>query len=500
MYPVAAIRDAVEQAISTDSLNAVAWKTTDPNVLLGLALMAQAGNPVRKEFSTAAVQAKADFAPVAALLPLMLDGVDESGISELIRLDPHNALGHYLRGSLFHQSNHDSEALASFREAGRCAELRLYDATTANAIFKTVDALELKGEDRLCALSWMAARMSNFSSSALQPLRNSLHEMAKNSDVPTRKELSDLLLILAGHLFGTNYVNRWYGERALEAAFQLKAEVAAAENSLTMYGYGATGQAIFNTVCSWPGLENLPKPQQLAMFLPSRIHRAFAMVDPAKFNSCYVGELNFHVTDSNRGAFEQAKQKVTSTARALLDLALTDPDAVIGAYLRGATSQRDGRHPWFPPATGVGKLFHEKPALLRAAAAHEEATSALWEIGKDDPDRLNISRMMKIGWALNSYAYAHEGAYPPDLDVLVKERHLDAATETNSVITGKPYIYLGAGQKRPANSLPKSQMILLYDDHAGEGGYHQCVLASCIGSAARLETIQEQLRKRASIS
>src|SRR5688572_17266129 len=389
MYPVDAIREAVEQAVSTDSLKALASKTTDPDLLLGLALLAQAGNPVRKEFSTAAVQANADYAAVAALLPLMLDGVDEPAIAELIRCDRQNALGHYLQANRLHQSDREREALESFREAGRCAELRLYDGITAKCLFKVVDALNLRGEDRLCALSWMASRISNFSSAALQPIRNSLHELAKNTDLLTRKEISDLLLILAGHLFATNYVNRTFGEWALADAFQLKAEVAAAENSLTMYGYGATGQAIFNTYCSWPGLENLPKPQQLALYLPSRILRAFAMVDPAKFQPRYIGELNFSVTDSNRAAVEEAKQKVTKTARALVDVALTDPDAVIGAYLRGATSQRDGRCPWFPPAMGIGKLFHDKPDLLRAAAAHEEAMSALWETGKDDPERLN---------------------------------------------------------------------------------------------------------------
>jgi hypothetical protein len=494
MYPVPPIRDEVEKAISADKLKEFASNVTEPEILLGLALLAQAGNPIRKELLNTAVQAKADLAPVAAVLPLMLDGVDESAVRELIERDPDNALGYYLQGNLLYQSNRES--LDSFRKAGRCAEMRFYDATTADALFKTTDALELKGEDRLCALGWMAARISNFSSCGLQALRNSLSELAAKADLATRKEISDLLLVLAGHLYATNYVNRWFGERAIESALQLKAEIAAVENSPTMYGYGAATQVSFHSICSWPGFENLPKPLQLAQHLPSRIYRAFAMVDPSKFNPRYIGELNFSVTESNRAAFEEAKANVAKTARALLDLALTDPDGVIGAYLRGIPSQRDGKNPWFPPGTLVGKLMLDKPELLRAAAANEEAMMALWKLNESDPEQQNISRMMKIAWAISHYASAHENIYPPDLDVLFKEGHLNPPIEPKSLLTGRPYIYVAAGQKRPAKSAELFETILLYDDHPVGGGYVPGVLASCGGGHVPLKAIQEQLRKR----
>jgi len=421
MYPVDPMRDTVEKAISTENLKAFASRTTDPNVLLGLALLAQAGNPIRKALLNLALRCNPEFAPIAVVTPLMLDGVDESSIHDLLQRDADNALGHYLRGNLSYQANREPEALESFRKAGRCAELRLYDATIADALFKAIDALDLKGEDRLCALTWMASRIYNFSTVALQPLRNSLYELGRSSELATRKEISDLLLVLGGHLYATNYVNRWFGDRAIESALQLKAEVAAAENSSTMYGYGAALQLSAHSICSWPGFEDLPKPQQLAQYLPSRIHRAFAVVDPAKFNSRYIGELNFSITESNRAAFEAAKDKAARAARALLDVALTDPDGIIGAYLRGVISEPDGKHPWFPPATFVGKLTRERPELLRAAAANEEAMTALWNVGNTDPDRQNICRLMQIAWALQSYATAHDNTYPPNLDVLFKE-------------------------------------------------------------------------------
>ena len=497
MYPVPAIRDTVERAIATESLKNLASKTTDSKTLLGLAFLAQAGDPIRKELLNVAVQAGAGFAPVAAVLPLMFDGVDESAVDDLLQRDPENALGHYLRGNLLYQSNCESEALESFRKAGRCAELRLHDADTANALFKALDALELKGEDRLCALSWMASRISNFSSSGLQPLRNALFELAGKSDLATRKEISDLLLVLGGHLYATNYVNRWFGDRAIEAALQLKAEVAAAENSPTMYGYGAAIQMGSHSICSWPGFENIPKPLQVAHHLPSRIYRAFAMVDPAKFNPRHVGELNFTVTESNRSVFEEAKANVAKAARTLLDIALADPDGIIGAYLKGIPSQRDGKHPWFPSSTLVGQLMREKPELFRAAAANEEAMSALWKVGDNDPDRQNISRMMQIAWALQSYAAVHENTYPPNLDVLFQEGHLKPPIEPKSLLTGRPYVYVAAGQKRPAKSAALFETILLYDDHPVGGGYVPGVLASCGGGHVPLKAIDEQLRRRA---
>jgi len=353
-------------------------------------------------------------------------------------------------------------------------------------------------------LTWMASRIYNFSTVALQPLRNSLYELGRSSELGTRKEISDLLLVLGGHLYATNYVNRWFGDRAIESALQLKAEVAAAENSPTMYGYGAALQVSAHSSCSWPGFEDLPKPQQLAQYLPSRIHRAFAVVDPAKFNSRNIGELNFSITESNRAAFEAAKDKAARAARALLDVALTDPDGIIGAYLRGVISKPDGKHPWFPPGTFVGKLTRERPELLRAAAANEEAMTALWNVGNNDPDRQNICRLMQIAWALQSYATAHDNTYPPNLDVLFEEgqgewvqvNDLKAPIEPKSILTGRPYVYAAAGRKRPAKSAELFEMVLLYDDQSVGGDYHPCAMANCGGGHVPLKAIEEQLRKR----
>ncbi|MCI0535828.1 MAG: hypothetical protein L0Z50_11445 [Verrucomicrobiales bacterium] len=263
-----------------------------------------------------------------------------------------------------------------------------------------------------------------------------------------------------------------------------------------MFGYGAAGQVIFNAACSWPGFEKVPVPQQLANLLPSRIHRAFAVVDPDKFNARYLGELNVDVRECDRAEFEQAKENVAKAARALLDVALTDPDGIIGAYLKGVTSPRDGKRPWLLQGTLVGKLVHDRPELFRAAAANEEAMQALWQVNSKAPEHQNTRRMMEIAWALHSYASAHDDTFPDNLDVLFKEGHLQAPLEPKSLLTGRPYVYLMAGQKCPGKSLDASEMVVLYDDRANEGGYVPCVFASGVGSCARLEAIRAQSQKR----
>jgi hypothetical protein len=96
------------------------------------------------------------------VLAVTLDGVDEATVADLIRRDPDNALGHYLRGYLRHGANDAGETLAAFRRAAHCSQLRLYESITGGALFAALDALNLTGRARLCAASWMASRFMNF--------------------------------------------------------------------------------------------------------------------------------------------------------------------------------------------------------------------------------------------------------------------------------------------------------------------------------------------------
>src|SRR6266480_1579736 len=197
-------RESVDQAASAENLKAVALKSTDPQVLLGLAFLARVGDPVRNEISEIAVETTPAYAPVVTVLGIMMDGADESSVDELIRRDPDNALGYYLQGNLLYQSRKENESLV-FRKAAACSELRLYESITGEALFKALDALNLKGLDRLCALSWIATRSSNFYIIYLQPLYGTLSELARRADVGTRKEISEMILVMGGHLFNSNF-------------------------------------------------------------------------------------------------------------------------------------------------------------------------------------------------------------------------------------------------------------------------------------------------------
>src|SRR5438552_4458039 len=417
-------RESVDMAVSADSLRAVASTTTDPFVLLGLSFLAKAGDPVRKDLSEMVVKAKPEYAPIAAVLTVIMDRIDAESVGALIQQDPDNALGHYLQGALLHVSNRESEALDAFRKASACPELRLYDSSAGDALFKALDALGLQGLDRLCALSWSISRWTDFPSIGIQPTYWALSELARAADMATRSELAEILLALAGHLFASNFTNRWFAHRAVEAAFSLKAELAGAENTPKMNGYAAALHGLGSAMFCWPGIEdpNKPKPQQLAQFLPSRIHGAFAAIDPSSVTTCFFGGRNLNLPESDRAAFEALKENATQAATKLIDVAASDPDGILGAYLRGlpGSNQKNQNPPWASFGTPVGSLMQERPDLFQAAAANEEAMNAVWRASQNDPTVKNMGRMMELGWAVQCYANEQDMTYPDSIALLVE--------------------------------------------------------------------------------
>jgi len=308
MFLLPTFRESVDKAVSAENLETVASETTDPQVLLGLAFLAQAGSPVRQEISEMAVNASPEYAPIVAVLAIAMDGSDEKSVEELIKRDPDNALGYYLQANLLYHSGKAEESLAAFKRAAACPELRLYESITGEGLFKALDTLKFTGPDRLCASSWVWTRRSNFNLICLQPLPGTLLDLARGADLETRKEISDLLLVLGGHLFTTNFENRTFAQRAVQSAFRLKAEIAAVEKSPTMNGYVAVVQALVSTMVSWPGIEQRKQtPLELARFVPGRIWRAFAVVDPSKRNAANLVEMSVNLADSDKAAFEQSK-------------------------------------------------------------------------------------------------------------------------------------------------------------------------------------------------
>ncbi|PYK01663.1 MAG: hypothetical protein DME23_03715 [Verrucomicrobia bacterium] len=490
-------RESVDQAASAENLKAVALKSTDPQVLLGLAFLARVGDPVRKELSEMVVETTPAYAPVVAVLGIMMDGADERSVDELIRRDPDNALGYYLQGNLLYQSRKENESLEALRKAAACSELRLYESITGEALFKALDALNLKGRDRLCASSWIATRSSNFYIIDLQPLYGTLSELARHADVGIRKEISEMLLVMGGHLFNSNFNNRTFAERAVQSAFRLKAEIAAAEKSPTMNGYVTVVQALVSVRLSWPGIEERKQtPLELASFLPSRIFRAFAVVDPARMNAANLVEMRVNLADSDKAAFDKAKEDSVKAATGLLDVALTDPDGIVGAYLTGLPPARTNEAgPWVSRLSYVEKLMLNRPDVFRALAANEQAMDALYQAGHRDLSRSNMRRMMEIGLGIFSYASDHDKNFPDNINVLFEKQYLKSPLAASSLHTGKPYVYVAAGEKVPEKSSDLAQLLLLYDDNASQGCY-QCVMADGHGESMPVDKVKEQLTKR----
>ena len=503
MIALSTFRESVAKAFAGEHLKAAATRTNDPEVLLGLAALAQAGSPVRQEIAHMATLVRPGYAPIVAVLAVVLDGVNESSIREVLERDPDNALGYYLEGALLHQSAKEHQALEAFRKAAACSEMRLYESTTAPALFKALDALHLVDRDRLCAGSWMGCRFSNFGASVLQLLRNSVSEL-EQLNIGTRKEVADLLLVLAAHLFGTNYYNRWLANACLESAlFALKAKSAPADSAPTKDDAAVTTARV-GAMLRWPGVEALRQddgtnPWDLARFLADRIHRAFAYEDPSQMNAGIFGERDLDLPGSqSKARLEEARQNVSITAKALIEVALVDCDEILRAYLTGIPPRL--AHSGVCEPTLVEKLIKEKPDLFKAAAANEIAMRALWEAGARDPWRSNTSRMMQLVWPILSYATDHNHSFPPTIDALTEKGYLARPVPAVSTITGRPYVYTAAGEKLPARASDRGRFVLLYDDEPVHGVCYQCIFAWGGGGKLPIAEVKEQLRKRGKLA
>jgi len=192
-----------------------------------------------------------------------------------------------------------------------------------------------------------------------------------------------------------------------------KGEVASSEDSAKANGYAAAVYGMTSGIVSWPGIEDLEdrkiKPLELAQFLPDRIHRAFAAADPSVMDAGILGETNLNPPESDRPAFENAKQDATRVAAKLVEVALSDPDGILAPYLNGLP---------------------------------------------------------------------------------------EAPLAAQSLITGRPYIYVAAGEKRRAKVNDAARFVLLYDDEPNRYGHYPCVLANGAGSAIGMEELKKQLKRR----
>jgi hypothetical protein len=326
-----------------------------------------------------------------------------------------------------------------------------------------------------------------------------MSELAKTEGQAARAELAEILLTLGGHLFATNFVNRFFAQRAVEAAFTLKAELVAAEHPPKRQGYAAAVYGLVTPLFSVPGIKEWwnHSPQHLARDLPSHIQRAFGVADLVMMDAGMIGEANLNLPESEKAALDAAKERAAQAAKRLIELALPDPDGLLGPYLKGLPRPErvTGAAPlweWSP----VEGLLNKRAELFQAGAAFNEAMAALWTAGEKDPSRRNIARMMEIGLALHQYASKHDQNYPDNLELLFENGFLKPPLEIKSVRTGRPYLYVAAGEKSPSKANDRAQFVLLYDDEPNRYGGFECVFASLGGGAIRGDDLREQLKRR----
>ena len=500
MWDLPTYSDAVDKALSPQNLKSIASKSKDADVLLGLAFLVRPGDPMRGEIADLVVKSKADYAPIAAVIAVRMDGIDDKTIGELLKSDPDNACGYYLQGSLLCQAGEEQETLVPFRKAAACLDLRLYENVTGPALFKALDALDLKGRDRLSALSRTASLSINADISAWQPLIDSLEELSQKADLERRNEISRILLLLAGHLYTTNFGNRDFAERALQSSFRLQAEDAAAEKSAAMNGYAAVTQAIISVqeTINRPGFLGISSLSRgVAMCLPTRIWGALGLCDPTSAKDRWPWNLN--VPDSDRATLETVIEKSIKAAGVLIDVALTDPDGIVGAYVKGLPPPRKGMPlPWACRFTYAERLMTKRPDLVKAAVAYEEVDDELHKLGMKDPGNQNIIRMTDIGLAIVGYASEHSGVCPDSIAVLFENsKYLQPQLEAKSLLSGRNYVYVAAGERLPEKlSTYFSEVILLYDDKPSADGKYFCVTVDGYVKVFSADEVKEQLQKQ----
>jgi hypothetical protein len=193
----------------------------------------------------------------------------------------------------------------------------------------------------------------------------------------TKKEISNLMLALAGHLIGSDFEDRVCGERTLMNAFHLKADIAASEKSPAVSSYASVLQALASTSLGSLALRN-GNPLALADFLPGRIEQAFVVVDPNLAKDHLIELKNRPAADPE---FDKAYEDWIKASKTLIEAALPDQDEIIGAYFGGYMPPRTNvPFPWSSSGTYVERLVKTKPNLFAAAAANERAMNRMEEL------------------------------------------------------------------------------------------------------------------------
>ena len=291
-----------------------------------------------------------------------------------------------------------------------------------------------------------------------------------------------MLLKLGGHLFVTHFTNRWFALRAVEAAFKLKAEHPDLGSVAERNGYAAAVYGLISPMFSWPGIKDFghAEPLELARRLPGLIWQAFGALEPNSANPV------------EQDAMRAASQKAAQSAKRLLDVGLPDPDAIFAPYLKGIPEQsRCGGV--LIVTDRCGKLDAKSgPNCSRRRRRFKKRSMEVWKAGENEPSRKNLEQMMQIALAICRYAQEHDQTLCPDnLDVYFpRTGMLKPSVQNKSLLTGKAYVYLAAGEKAPAKFNDRAGFVLIHDDQLipGLDAYYYAS-ALCWEEASKLKAI-----------
>jgi hypothetical protein len=440
------------KALSDDSLSAAAEKTSDPQTLYGLAWFA--GPATRAAILDKMVHLSPGDAPAAAALKCYdrIDSGQPKGsigtpdphpqdVESWIKADPDNGLPLSLKAYLTLRSGGTSDALEILETALSAKKFEAYDNRYyRKGILSALDALELRGETRVYALSEaISSRVNPGVYSTLASLSQDIHASTGTMSAQERGKVADMLLALAtrlSHENGTRREGSYCSYMLLEAAYNMKASVTDDKDTKQAYELtaGAVGMSMQE---SWLQREDL----YMALFYAERtIYGAAGGVGSAYYDALPATE---------KAQVDAAQAKLVADSHTLVSILAANPDQVAGLAVV---------ENMFEAVVAMEDVHPEVLAALKNVLSDNEAVQNLLDLSAPHKSQRNL---MRLGIALIDYAGDHDNTFPKDLSALKNGGYLAKSTTTVSPITGRPYVLVAPGMvlSRDSGNAP-----IAYDD------------------------------------
>ena len=444
----------LDKALSDDSLAAAANKTTDPEVLIGLAAYASPDKGSR------IIERAAKLAPdKAPMISSVRAGwrFDDNSVDAFVKADAANALPHYFKALLLYEHGKDAEALKAMEEGTACKTFDTYTTQIARWAIKALDKLGLDRREKLIAVNrvYSAAGYPQKSYERMHQLVEKISGAASKRPRDEQTRISDALIRMSNQLLTSpdakRYPTLFAVKRMLVTAYVIKGNTSAESEANAVIARALS-------VYIWdPDISSKPL---------SRIRLSVHFLgEPAPTIESVFG----YVPQLDAATEKQVKSAIAEVSKAreaLLDVASNDAyDVEVLEAVSGSLAAEK--------AVDEAKT-HRK--VLDAADDWQKAMMALSRIPHEvaTPASESTENLKKIGLACLMYAEDNNGALPPDMETLVQKGYINSPQVTKSPITQKPYVYLGKGGKADTNIViaydeaklsPDSRIALFSDGH-----------------------------------